>query len=170
MTCVFKSAIICSNLPYIHEFSCNSQHIVSSVVEVNTIAHAQRGDIHDSQADVNSLANPASYACTNGHMHGAGAVSIAGLQPKRLRRRPDHQQSVWRRRKKEKGRVRVKSSKGKREERRPRRLDHQGGSFGRFELFLSFNTYYRGIIYDQIRQQHSSTFVLPGVFNNCHDL
>ena len=66
--------------------------------------------------------------------------------------------------------MRVKSSKGKREERRLRRLDNQGGSFGRFELFLSFNTYYRGIIYDQIRQQHSSTFVLPGVFNNCHDL
>ena len=60
---------------------------------------------------------------------------------------------------KEKGRVRVKSSKGKKEERRPRRLDHQGGSFSRFELFLSFNTYYGGIIYDQIRQQHSSTFV-----------
>lgn len=45
-----------------------------------------------------------------------------------------------------------------------------GRLFSRFELFLSFNTYYGGIIYDQIRQQHSSTFVLPGVFNNCHDL
>ena len=66
--------------------------------------------------------------------------------------------------------MRLKSSKGKREERRPGRLDHQGGSFSRFVLVLSFNTYYGGIIYDQIRQQQASTFALPGVFNNCHDL
>lgn len=88
--CVFKSALICSNSPYIHEFSPDSQHIVSSVIEVNTIARAQRGDIHDSQANVNSpanVANPASYAGYE-HCHARtvicmawGAGSIAGLRP-----------------------------------------------------------------------------------------